>query len=175
VHLDDLLRRQAGVLSRAQALSCGIASRTLSRRVAEGGWRVLLPGIYLVGGHRTTDETRIRAAWLWLGPEALVSGPAAAHWHGMLAGPSRMIDVTIPPQSPFGPWTLDLAFPALRVAVEVDGWAWHVARDRFVNDRAKGNELVVAGWILLRFTWTDLTEHPDRCSAILRSTLARAA
>ena len=26
---------------------------------------------------------------------------------------------------PFGRWTADLAFPDRKVAVEVDGWAWH--------------------------------------------------
>jgi hypothetical protein len=26
----------------------------------------------------------------------------------------------------FGPWRIDLASPAQKVAVEVDGWAWHV-------------------------------------------------
>ncbi|WP_226379024.1 endonuclease domain-containing protein [Pseudonocardia sp. KRD291] len=46
---------------------------------------------------------------------------------------------------PFGPYTIDLAFPVPRVAVEVDGWAWHVDVDRFRTDRRKGNELVEAG------------------------------
>jgi hypothetical protein len=38
----------------------------------------------------------------------------------------------------FGPHLIDLAFPARRVAVEVDGWAWHVDVDRFRADRRKG-------------------------------------
>ena len=46
---------------------------------------------------------------------------------------------------PFGPWRIDLAFPAQKVAVEVDGWAWHVDVDRFRNDRRKQNALVRAG------------------------------
>lgn len=76
---------------------------------------------------------------------------------------------------PFGPYTIDLAFPVPRVAVEVDGWAWHVDVDRFRTDRRKGNELVEAGWTLLRFTWHDLSESPATAVAEIGSVLARAA
>jgi very-short-patch-repair endonuclease len=62
---------------------------------------------------------------------------------------------------PFGRWTIDFAFPATRLAVEVDGWAWHMDVDRFRADRHKGNALVRAGWEVLRFTWHDLNNRPD--------------
>jgi very-short-patch-repair endonuclease len=75
---------------------------------------------------------------------------------------------------PFGPWRLDVSFPELRLAVEVDGWAWHVDQPRFANDRAKGNALVAADWTILRFTWTDVADHPDRTLATLRRALAHA-
>ncbi|MGB9280728.1 MAG: DUF559 domain-containing protein [Pseudonocardiaceae bacterium] len=39
-------------------------------------------------------------------------------------------------------YVVDLAFPAQRVAIEVDGWAWHVTADRFVDDRRRQNALV---------------------------------
>jgi hypothetical protein len=39
---------------------------------------------------------------------------------------------------PFGPWTIDLAFPDAKVAVEVDGWAWHVDVDRFPRRPPQG-------------------------------------
>jgi uncharacterized membrane protein YphA (DoxX/SURF4 family)/very-short-patch-repair endonuclease len=35
---------------------------------------------------------------------------------------------------PFGPYRIDLAFPAERVAIEVDGWAWHVDAERSQGD-----------------------------------------
>jgi very-short-patch-repair endonuclease len=76
---------------------------------------------------------------------------------------------------PFGPYELDVAFEAERVAVEVDGWAWHVDPTRFRNDRRKGNVLARAGWQLLRFTWHDLTERPRACVAEIRELLARPA
>ncbi len=44
--------------------------------------------------------------------------------------------------------------------LEVDGWAWHHAPDRFQRDRARQNALISAGWVVLRFTWLDLTNDP---------------
>ena len=75
----------------------------------------------------------------------------------------------------FGPWTIDLAFPQQKVAIEVDGWAWHVDAERFRNDRRKQNALVRAGWDPLRFTWHDLDGRPAAVLAEIRDTLATAA
>lgn len=65
-------------------------------------------------------------------------------------------------------YELDMAFPKIRLAVEVDGYAYHSARDRFLKDRRRQNNLVSAGWIILRFTWEDLTQYPDRTISLIR-------
>jgi very-short-patch-repair endonuclease len=49
-------------------------------------------------------------------------------------------------------YRLDLAYPDLRIAVELDGWAAHSTRRAFDHDRARGNDLELEGWTLLRFT-----------------------
>ncbi len=69
-------------------------------------------------------------------------------------------------------YDLDIAFPARRVAIEVDGWAWHVDVERFRADRRRQNVLVNAGWRVLRFTWHDLTADPERVVAEIRAALA---
>lgn len=69
-------------------------------------------------------------------------------------------------------YVLDVAFPAQRVAIEVDGWAWHVSPDRFVRDRQRQNALINGGWRLLRFTWHDLTTRPDAVVHDIRTALA---
>jgi very-short-patch-repair endonuclease len=76
---------------------------------------------------------------------------------------------------PFGPWKIDLAFPERKVAVEVDGWAWHVDADRFRADRRKQNALVRAGWDPLRFTWHDLDGHPATVLPEVSDALTAAA
>lgn len=287
--LERLLSRQAGVVTLAQAVSCGMSADTVRRRVGAGRWHELYPCVYLVGGHRLTDEARVRAAWLWAGGEkAAVTGPAAAFWHGMVDRAPIPVEVTVlsrshrrpqrgaalrrrvllPPDLvtsrgllvadkpfaaletaralvdgsvfldralqrhvrfpelyrsytrnmgrvgwaevgrliraaadradsaaerllvrllreagiggwvlgyPFGPYRLDLAFPAERLAVEVDGWAWHVDPERFRNDRRKGNAVTGAGWGLLRFTWHALNTEPAKCVGDITHMLDLAA
>jgi very-short-patch-repair endonuclease len=76
---------------------------------------------------------------------------------------------------PFEDWTIDVAFPAAKLAIEVDGWAYHYEVDRFRADRHKGNALVRAGWQLLRFTWHDLNNRPGYVLAAIRAALQTAA
>jgi len=73
--------------------------------------------------------------------------------------------------------TVDIAFVTERLAIEIDGWAWHHSPDRFQRDRAKQNQLVGAGWTVLRFTWFDLTNRPDDVIRQVRAALdiARSA
>jgi very-short-patch-repair endonuclease len=63
---------------------------------------------------------------------------------------------------------LDVAFPQLGLAIEVDGMAYHVDVDRFRRDRSRQNALVALGWTVLRFTWADLTERPGYVVATIR-------
>jgi len=66
---------------------------------------------------------------------------------------------------------LDVAFRAERVAIEVDGYAFHSDVDDFRRDRRRQNHLVELGWTVLRFTWSDLTERPGYVAATIRSVL----
>lgn len=47
---------------------------------------------------------------------------------------------------------IDLAFVAVKLAIELDGWEFHSSRSAFDDDRTRANALVAAGWTLLRFT-----------------------
>ena len=76
---------------------------------------------------------------------------------------------------PFGKYLIDIAFPEAMLAVEIDGWAWHMGVDRFRADRHKGNALVRARWDLLRFTWHDLTNRPDYVVGEILAALAAAS
>ncbi|MGD9528259.1 MAG: type IV toxin-antitoxin system AbiEi family antitoxin domain-containing protein, partial [Pseudonocardia sp.] len=79
---EQIVARQAGVVAVRQAGACGLSSATMQRRVRDGRWRRLHPGVHLVGGHRLGPEARVWAAWLWAGDRAAVSGPSAAYLHG---------------------------------------------------------------------------------------------
>lgn len=53
-------------------------------------------------------------------------------------------------------WRLDFAWPAERVAVEIEGGVWargrHVRGSGFEHDCVKYNEAICAGWKVLRVT-----------------------
>jgi very-short-patch-repair endonuclease len=66
---------------------------------------------------------------------------------------------------------IDVAVVERRLAIEVDGWAWHFDVDRFTHDRRRQNALTLAGWNVLRFTWQDLTCHPETVVAQIRAAL----
>jgi very-short-patch-repair endonuclease len=91
-----LLARQDGLVTAAQAASCGLAERALQRRVQEEGWKRVAPRVFLAAGQRFTDRGRIRAAGLWAGDRGTLSGSAAAWWHGMLTVVPARIEVTVP-------------------------------------------------------------------------------
>ena len=62
---------------------------------------------------------------------------------------------------------IDFAQEHLRIAIEVDGRAHHSDRRSFERDRVRQNLLVVAGWIVLRFTWEQITQRPDEVLAAI--------
>lgn len=73
-----------------------------------------------------------------------------------------------------GRWEVDVLFRDPKIAVEVDGLAFHTDPEVFQRDRVKQNELALMGYQVLRFTWLDLTEYPERVIAEIEFALSRA-
>lgn len=68
---------------------------------------------------------------------------------------------------------LDFAYPALRVAIEIDGFESHADREVFQDDRWRQNDLVRAGWTVVRFTREDVLYRPDYVAATLTAVLGK--
>jgi hypothetical protein len=66
---------------------------------------------------------------------------------------------------------LDLAYPELRLGIEVDGYRWHAGHERWANDLRRENRLKLLGWTLLRFSWSDVTERPETVASQVRMAL----
>lgn len=67
----------------------------------------------------------------------------------------------------------DVVFRQALLVLEVDGRAYHSSADRFQADRSRQNRLVNAGYVVLRFTWEDLTRRPEQVIAQVRAALRR--
>jgi hypothetical protein len=65
-------------------------------------------------------------------------------------------------QHPVGRFEVDFAYPDLWIAIEVDGYGPHSSPSAFQRDRHRQNDLVVRGWLVLRFTWADVVRRPER-------------
>jgi len=95
--LDQLLRAQHDVLSRAQALDIGITKAALRHRLRPGGaWRIVLPGIYLGHTGSPTIGQREMAALLYCGAGSIITGPAALERYGVRVPSGQVIDVLVP-------------------------------------------------------------------------------
>jgi very-short-patch-repair endonuclease len=60
---------------------------------------------------------------------------------------------------------LDVAFPRIKVVLEIDGRLHEEDKEIFETDRWRQNDLVLEGWTVLRFTWRMLEDHPDKVLA----------
>ncbi len=75
--LRQVLWAQHHVITRQQALLCGLPPSTLDRYIAPGGrWQRLLPGVYLALTGAATQDQREMAALLYAGPRSLITGSA---------------------------------------------------------------------------------------------------
>jgi very-short-patch-repair endonuclease len=68
------------------------------------------------------------------------------------------------------PYWVDIAFPAHKLAIEIDGREFHEGAEVFESDRYRQNDLINAGWRVLRFTPHMLAHRP----AIVVATIRRA-
>ena len=74
---------------------------------------------------------------------------------------------------PVAGYWVDILFPARRLVIEIDGWRVHGDRGAFESDRRRRNELVLAGYTVLNFTWRQLVDDPEWVITVVRTALVR--
>jgi very-short-patch-repair endonuclease len=72
-----------------------------------------------------------------------------------------------------GRYVVDFRWREQRLIVETDGYEAHGTRMAFERDRARDAALTAAGYVILRFTWRQLTEDAATVAATVRSVLGR--
>ena len=186
--LSQLLTRQNLVITRQQALECGLHHDVVYRRLRTGGqWQRMLPGVFLTVTGTPTPDQRDAAALLYAGRGGTLTGAAALRRHGMRIQ-SNSVDVLVPASRRrqnagyvvvhrttrlpplvcyVGP--LQYALPARAVADAV----------RALHNLSEVRAVVAAAVQTKRCTVeqldSELTSGPVRGSALLRAALAEVA
>jgi hypothetical protein len=66
---------------------------------------------------------------------------------------------------PGGPVRLDAAWPEVKLAVELDGAAFHGSHEARERDLRRDAALAAQGWLVLRFSYRRLLREPEACRA----------
>lgn len=80
MELLELVRTQDGLIRHDQARELGLSPAAIGRRVDSGEWLDIHPRVYLTATHTLTPRAALRAAALWAGDAATLTGLAAAAW-----------------------------------------------------------------------------------------------
>jgi hypothetical protein len=98
--LSRTLAAQYQVISRRQALECGLPRSTVTTWCKESEqknkWQKLLPGVYLAVTGTPTPEQRLVAATLYAGARSVITGNAALRLHRLRTRGPDVVDVLIP-------------------------------------------------------------------------------
>ena len=285
--------RQHGVFTEHQARSVGFSEKGIRWRVATGRWVKLYRGVHAIAGAPRTEEQRVIAAVLSMGPRAVAGSLTAAWLYGLIEKPPDLVYVAMPSgqhrrrrrcialieatltrtdvrtinaipvtapnrtivdiaavlprkhlgaaldeavvlgfttvgavrryvkdrrlghrpgarnlrlvlddrtkgvsrrgleklfrrklrasdlpepvrQHPIGDSFIDFAYPDANVAIELDGLRDHFSEEAFKSDRRRQNEIVLAGYDVLRFTWEDVDARWPRVVETIRRALDSA-
>ena len=67
----------------------------------------------------------------------------------------------------------DFSWDDIGLIVEVDGYEGHAGRFAFLDDAARENDLRRLGYQVIRFTWEEITEHPELVASLVIREIAR--
>ena len=133
---------------------------TRERRVTVALLEAELPAVPRLAGRAALlellDEIRAGAQSHLeiIGRRALLSMPG-------LPRPRQQYGVLLPD----GPVHLDAAWPEVMLVVEFDGAAFHSDPDARQRDLRRDAALAALGWVVLRFSYADVSERPQVCAA----------
>lgn len=94
--LELWLAQHDGVITRAQARESGLSDDSIDRLLRSGAWTAVHRAVFFVADRPFTAEARIRCAVWGAGDRAVLSGAAAAFWHGVISDVPAITEVTVP-------------------------------------------------------------------------------
>ncbi len=69
---------------------------------------------------------------------------------------------------PSNEYTLDGAFPVIKLGIEADGEIWHNNPDKIQKDQNRDNNLLRQGWTILRFTDKEIQKQPQDVIMVIK-------
>jgi very-short-patch-repair endonuclease len=119
---------------------------------SELSWRPALPGRSELSALLRLVEQGCQSELEIWGVREVLSGPGMPPF--VQQHPVRLT---------FGTVHLDAAVPAVKVAVELDGAAFHGSRVARERDTRRDVALAAWGWVVLRFSYRRLVGEPEAC------------
>jgi very-short-patch-repair endonuclease len=187
--VNRLLREQELVISRQQALTCGMSPEELRHRIRpDGPWQRLVAGVYLAATGTPTRRQLEVAALLRAGTSSVLTGVAALLHHGIRVRETRTITVLVPAGQARASRAYVRIWPTTRMPefVFTDGAVRFADAARAVADaarelrsfrevRAVTADAVQRGRCRVDQLAEELARAPVRQSGWLRRTLAEVA
>jgi very-short-patch-repair endonuclease len=187
--LNRLLKRQEQVISRSQALACGMTAGAFRRRTdPEGPWQRLLPGVYLTVTGTATRNQREIAALRYAGDRSVITGLTALRRIGIRVPDRDQVTLLVPTGRHVRSVSYVTIWQTIRMPelVMYRGPIQFAMPDRAAVDAAREltslNEIraVVANgvqqrWCTVEGLEAELRAGPRRGSAPLRQVLAEVA
>lgn len=149
--------------------------RVLERALSLAGRNDLVDQVRLVAlleKHPRGRGTRTLRTVLGIGPElpALTRSEAEARFLALLrVARVREPEVNVVVRG----FEVDCLWRAQRLAVEIDGFAFHAGREAFERDRRRDAALAAAGYRVMRVTWRQITREREALVATLVEALSR--
>ena len=151
-------------------LAATINASELERAVGEAQARGLVRNGELEALARSGRRGCVALGAILEDPPSLTRSEAERHLLALLARarlPKPHTNVRV------GSYEVDAFWPAQRLVVEVDGYAFHSGRAAFERDRLRDADLQSTGLGVMRVTWRQLVRQPEVVVARLGAALSR--
>jgi hypothetical protein len=142
---------------RDRGLRCAALRRESDRRRLHAGRAALVELLDLVAAGCESELEVWGVTQVLPGPPLV---PAWVQQHPVLLDDGRRV-------------RLDAAYPQVRVAVELDGAAFHGSRAARERDLRRDSALAALGWVVLRFSYERLMRDPEGCRAEIVAVVRR--
>lgn len=151
-------RRSVGARRDSARARAAVIDTIRDRRLKAGELRAELELHPALPGHRALaellgllDEGCQSELEIW-GVQNVLRGPGMPHFVQQHPVPL-----------PWGTVHLDAAIPELKIAIEMDGAAYHGSQEARERDIRRDAALAACGWVVLRFSYRRLMSDPEGC------------